>query len=291
MPTLALSMPFIIIGIIAALLIDDPQTRAYSVAACIVPLVFAYIFRPQIEWWWFTRNPPKLHKKMRGVLDRFFPMFSKLSQENRLRFENRMALYMLSKSYEKKVIDVVPEDLKGLIAANAIQLTFGLEEYLSPKFETIVLYPSQFPSPTIPKFHASEVFKDGDFGGLIFALDHIIPGLRDSQRYNIVMHEFVNLLWIQNEWSEKAFLEHATPRNLLLLAKIRGMSLAQVQKYLGKPTINFFAVAIEHFFAKPESFKKLLPDLYKTISKQLNQDPLEESNPVIIALEIEEKTS
>lgn len=288
-PAFALAIPFILAAIFFAIFIDHRAWKAYLVGGSIIPLVFIYIFRPQIEWWWFSRNPQSIHPKMREILIRFFPFYGKLSQDNQKRFEHRMALYMHSKTYEKKVIEIIPEDLKGLIAANQVQLTFGLREFLSPKFEVIVFYPNRFPSPQINDFHASEVFEDGEFGGMIFAIDHIMPGLQDPKKYNIVMHELANLLWIKNQWSPKDFTEFATPENVLKLAKVRGINTQKIKELLGKPTMNFYAVVIEHFFANPRDFQTLLPNLYKAISKKLNQNPLEESNPVVIDVQIEKK--
>ena len=98
--------------------------------------------------------------------------------------------------------------------------------------------------------------------------------------YNIIIHEYANALWKLNNWSEKDFLEYVTPQNLQILAKIRGLSLVQVQQILGKPTLNFFAVAIEHFFYNPTALKEHIPALYKEISSKLNQDPTNPANRV-----------
>lgn len=287
--TLRLAIPFILIIITTSIFVDDKMTKAVIIGCCVVPIVLAGIFKDQIDWWYYKRNPQMLHPKMRNFVLRFMPYFKNLSEESRIRFEKRMSLLMLSKSYEKKGMDAVPEDLKGWIAANITKLTYGLNEYLFPKFEIVVLYPQKFPSPNIKTFHTSEVFEDGSFGGVIFAVDHLMSSLQNPQQYNIIIHEYANALWKLNDWSEKEFLEHVTPQNLQLLAKIRGISLQQVQQFLGKPKINFFAVAIEHFFYNPNALKQYIPELYKEICFKLNQDPIDTSNPVKFDILIEEK--
>ena len=289
--TFKLAIPFILIIIITAIFVDDTTIKAATIGFCVVPLVLGAIFKDQIDWWYYKRNPQVLHPKMRNFVERFMPYFTKLSDDSRVRFENRMSLLMFSKTYEKKGMDVIPEDLKGWIAANITKLTYGLNEYLFPKFEIIVLYPQKFPSPNIKTFHTSEVFEDGSFGGVIFAVDHLMSSLQNPKQYNIIIHEYANALWKLNDWSEKEFLEHVTPQNLHALANIRGLSLDQVQQFLGKPKINFFAVAIEHFFYNPNALKEYIPDLYKEISFKLNQDPVNESNPVKFDVIIEEKRS
>ena len=44
--------------------------------------------------------------------------------------------------------------------------------------------------------------------------------------------------------------------------------------YAGANEYEFFAVALEYFFEKPTEFKSALPDLYDTLKKLLNQDPI-----------------
>ena len=277
---LGLTLPFLIIAGLAYFYLEDSTTKATVIGVCFLPLTIMYIFRPQLEWWWYTRNPQRVAKPMRSVFLKFFPYYKNLSEDNKIRFEQRVFMYMLSKSYQKKIIETIPEDLKGLIAANAVMLTFGLEEYLSPKFENIIFYPNKFPSFSIKEFHACESFEDGDFGGMIFAVDHIIPSMRSEGQYNIVLHELTNVLWKGQGWSEKDYLDIATSQNLQKLANIRGFKLPQVRALLGKPSINFYAVLIEHFFAEPQNFQAIFPNLYKNIANRLNQNPLEKSNPV-----------
>ena len=36
---------------------------------------------------------------------------------------------------------------------------------------------------------------------------------------------------------------------------------------------EFFAVAVENFFERPQEFKNAIPELYSILSKLLNQDP------------------
>lgn len=289
MLTLRLAIPFLLIIALTAVFVDDTTTKAIVIAACVVPIGLAYMFKPQIDWWYYKRNPQMLHPKMREVLLRFSKYFEQLQGDTRIRFEQRMFMVMESRAYEKKGLETIPEDLKGLIASVYTKLTLGLEEYFTPNYEMVVLYPKKFPSPKIPFFHTSEVFEDGHNGGVIFAVNHAVNALQNPNHYNIVMHEFANLLWKIRDWDEKAFLEFATEENLIAMAKIRGFSFPQIKEFIGKPQINFYAVAIEHFFAVPDSFKQFLPELYQAIASQLNQDPTNKKNPMKNAILIEEK--
>ena len=291
MLTFRLAIPFIIIIITTSIFVDEKLTKAIVIGSCIVPIILLGVFKDQMDWWYYKRHPQMLHRKMQGFVDRFMPYFAGLSPKSRIRFEQRMSLLMLSKTYEKKGMDVIPEDLKGWIAANITKLTYGLTDYLFPKFEIVVLYPQKFPSINIKEFHVSEVFEDGSFGGVLFSAEHLMNSMQNPNQYNIIIHEYANALWKRNNWSEKDFIEHVTPESLQVLAKIRGFSIAQVQQFLGKPKLNFFAVAIEHFFHSPNALKEYMPALYEEISVKLNQNPIDTANPFKSEIVSEEQES
>jgi MtfA peptidase len=42
---------------------------------------------------------------------------------------------------------------------------------------------------------------------------------------------------------------------------------------------EFFAVAVENFFERPQEFKNAIPELYAILIKLLNQDPSVPSPP------------
>jgi Mlc titration factor MtfA (ptsG expression regulator) len=46
------------------------------------------------------------------------------------------------------------------------------------------------------------------------------------------------------------------------------------REYACTNTHEFFAVAVEIFFERPEGFKNEFPDLYNVLVRLLNQDPL-----------------
>lgn len=271
-----LMLPFVLGMALVYFFAGTTEAKAYGIAALMLPLALIYIFRPQLEWWWYTRYPRGIDKAMRVFLERMFPYYEGLNTEERTRFEQRMFMYQLSKSYEARELKTIPDDFKGFIAANAVMLSFGLKEYLSPKFENIIFNPGPFVSPVFATPHVCESFEDGDFGGMLFAFDAIrLDVFRQAGAYNVVLHELTNVLWKQMGWSEKDFLEYATTDNISRMAAARGLTLAQIGAIIGKPKLNFFAVAVEHFFCAPRAFQEAAPLLYGAVAMRLNQDPVE----------------
>lgn len=269
-------LPFVVGMVLVYFQAATIEARAYGIAALMLPVALIYIFKPQLEWWYYTRYPRRVERAMRMYLERLFPYYGRLGAEERVRFEQRMFMYQLSKSYEARELKTIPDDFKGFIAANAVMLSFGLAEYLSPKFENIVFNPGPFVSPAFPQPHVCESFEDGEFGGMLFAFDAIrLDVFEDRSTYNVVLHELANVLWKQMGWSEKDFLEYATTDNISRMAQARGLSLPQIGAILGQPRLDFFAVAVEHFFMVPVAFQAAAPLLYGAVATRLNQDPIE----------------
>ena len=124
-------------------------------APYIIPFVLVmaviYVFAPQINWWWYNRNPPELDAPLRQLFLEKMPFYQALNQGEQERFRQRMALYIMGNEFMPQSMESVPEDIKGIIALNATRMTFGLPDILMEKFEKFIICPSWFPSPQYPE--------------------------------------------------------------------------------------------------------------------------------------------
>ena len=187
-----LSLPFFIamaISFYLALMVD-PAYASY-VIPCVVALVILYIFSPQIDWYWYKRNPPTLPGKLGAFFEQHSFFYQQLnSEEDRQRFHQRVALFKIATDFKSPDEDTtVSEDLKVAIAASAVPLTFHLPDYLLSKFETVVVFAQAFHSPQYPHYiHASELFEED--GVLLFSAPHLMKGFMSPREYyDVVLHE------------------------------------------------------------------------------------------------------
>lgn len=170
---------------------NDDISNAYYIFVPILILVVIYVMSPQINWWWWKRNPPKLDAPIVKWLESYSPFYNTLSTDSKENFRRRLKLFMLAKDFGSMSQEKseMPEDLKGIIGHNAIQLTFGREEFLFDSYERMVAYKHAFPSPQHKFLHTVETHKDD--GVIIYSMEHLIPGmLRKGEIYNIGMHGF-----------------------------------------------------------------------------------------------------
>jgi MtfA peptidase len=164
-----------------------------------------------------------------------------------------------------------------MIAASAVQLTFGLENFKLDYFDRIIIYPEPYYSQVTGYYHKGETNQKGI---IVLSWKDFLKGYEISDdTFNVGLHEMAHALDLENRivGVDKYFKTHfekwkkiATPAYV----KVRDEQDSIFRNYGGTNFTEFFAVSVEHFFERSEEFRDSLPDVYESLSKLLNQDPL-----------------
>ena len=213
-----------------------------------------------------------------AILNSKFKYYSDLSIADKEKFSHRVSVFMEEKNFEGREGLVVTQEMKVLISASAVQLTFGLGRFHLDYFSTIVIYPKSYYSKLDKHFHMGEVNLNGV---IVFSWDDYTEGYRlPNDRYNVGLHEMAHALkFDQTRRAEQdsffanyynRFLSSSKPE----FAKLKRQEKTILRKYAGTNMDEFFAVCVEHFFEASAQFKEALPDLYKHMCILFNQDPL-----------------
>lgn len=273
-----LLIPFAILAITSLYFIWDGALSPIYLVPCVVMLAIIFVLSPQIDWWWANRYPPKMDPRLEQFLQKFFPYYAQLSLPAKKRFTTRIMMYIMATEFIPKAIEEVPEDVKGLIAANIVMLTFGQKDYRLSKFEKVVTYPHPFPSPQYLKFfHSAEHFEED--GVLLFSLEQLIPGSTQQRKYyNIALHEYAKIFVLINEdITYPEFGEEIWEQ----LEQVSGFKTSVVKNYIGLPTLEPLPVSINYFFTFPHKFQQILPKVYDEYQRIFNQNPVQAAFPVI----------
>ena len=230
-----------------------------------------YMLKPQIDYWWHKKNPPKLAPYILDWLNQYSIFYKGLSEEGKTKFGERLSIYLESREFilMREEQGKLPEDFKAIIAHNIIQLTFGQDDYLLDPYERVVAYSHAFPSPKKQFLHTVEV--DDEDGVIIVSTEHIFPGMLNQENfYNIGMHAFV-----EGYLSKHTKLElPSIPDNLVAkLEKLSNHKIDKVKATIGYDVENMHIIAITYFFTFPNRFKAELPELYESYVKIFNQRP------------------
>ncbi len=261
MPARVISIPFLLLtAVFAYLTLEVDESFSIYIIFFVLLLAIIYTFSPQINWWWYTRNPPEIDKPMRNLLIQHHSLYNNLSLNDKKRFRNRMALYIMAVEFMPMGWEHLPEDIKGVIAANVVQMTLHQEDFLLPKFERIVVYTTPFPSPQFPKqLHASELFEED--GVLLFSAQQVMWSfLQPQQYYNLVMHEYIKAY--QLAYPNKMY-PTVGEKDWMKLNQISGFTKENVEGLIGLPNISPTIVSGTLFFTHPAKHQQIAPDLYK----------------------------
>ena len=282
MPARILSLPFIIAVLFLLYLTweYDDKYFLYMIAPAIM-LALIWTLAPQINWWWYQKYPPKLDPPLYQIIQRNLEYYQQLSVNNKEKFRNRTALFMEGNDFSTQTMDPLPEDLKGMIAVEAVKLTFGYKQFLFKNFEKVIVYPKPFPSPQYPKFfHASETYHED--GVVLFAAQQIATAFFHPKDYvSLPLYEYAKVFihtYPQEPYPE--IPDSAWEK----LEEISGFSLEAIQRWINLPPeqLDILAMTIHHFFTFPVSFQRILPDLFENMVIIFKQNPSISSNPVVI---------
>lgn len=255
MPSRILSIPVILFLSFFGYLAWQDSDYALYVIPFIILLVLLYIMGPQIDWWWYERNPPDVDPPVKKMLKKTNAFYNRLGEADKMKFRQRLQMYVIGTNFMPKGWEQIPEDAKYAIAVNAVQLSFYKKDFLYPDYENIVVYPIPFPSPQYKQFHPSEVFKED--GVLLFSAEQIMWGLFNPKNYyNIAMHEYVKVF--MNTYPHNAYPTF-TAGDWADLEQVGPYTKEHIYNLLNVPDIDPTVVAIALFQLFPEKFKQVFP--------------------------------
>jgi len=235
------------------------------IIAPVALLVVLYVSFPYIDYWFHKMYPLPLDEEILSWLRRYSPFYNQLSAEDKEKYEYRMSLYLEARDFKSVGSEQkeLPEDLKAIVATNAIQINFNKEDFLIGDFDHIYVYKHPFPSPQFKFLHSVET--QAEDGMIIYSLEHLIPGITDPQvYYNIGMHAYV-------EAFTKAYPDAAYPWNLDAgwedVEAISGLKQKLIMDTLGFDSADMFVVLGTCYFTYPKAFRSRLPRLAEDMDK------------------------
>jgi len=263
-----LALPFLLVlGFFAFKILQDTKYEHFGWA--VVPIVFLvliYLFQPQLDYWWMSRNPIELEEKEVKLLNQYNPIYKNLKPEKRAEFNKRLVLYLKGKEFIAKGMEQdfdLPHDVKITIAQIPITMTLNKEEFLFKDLDRIIVYKHAFPSHMHKFLHTVETHVED--GMMIFALDHAEAAFfNPDQYYNVAWHAYSEA-YIKTYPSEDypdILEEHwQTVENVL------GFSKEAILKILGFKSIDLMPVLMTCYFVKGEKLKSTDAKIFDAFEK------------------------
>ena len=211
------------------------------------------------------------------ILHKRFPYFHKLSTGEKIRFLQRLNKFMCQKVF--RIHDESGfKEMPILISATAIQLSFGLEDYILPYYKNINIFPQEFLGIE-PQIR----FLEGNISGnsINISWKHYLQGYENIENgQNVGLHEMAHAYYCQNmvckDERDMAFVKTYSNFDMQSSTVFKKELLSTQRLYSDyglKNLQEFWAESVEIFFERPLAMKAQYPDLFTTMSLLLNQQP------------------
>ena len=207
--------------------------------------------------------------------------YRNLNGAGKKRFLQRTVEFMRSKRFIYH--DLEPEEkIELLVSSAAIQITFGLDQYLMEYFRKIHILKNDYLYGLYNRPFMGHVNSDGIF----LSWNNFISGYENySDANNVGLHEMAHALAYENFMTGDDNGEAAFQRRFAVFSKTARPIFNKMKEgetnfldqYASTNYQEFWAVSIENFFEKPALFKSAMPKLYEELCYLLNQDPLSEN--------------
>jgi len=249
----------IVIGYIAYT--DHTSSAIIYIVIPITFLVLIYLFSPQIDYWWFSRNPVELDDKLISMLNKVNPRYAVLSQEEKIEFNNQLFLFTEGRAYSAKGMetdnDNVPYDIKMMISQIPTTMTFRRTEKDFKDWERIVLYKHPFPSPRYKFLHTMETFAED--GIVILSLEHVEKAIvQRGEHYDVAWHAYAEAFIKSNPTENYPDL----PKDVWdRIERICPQDKRTITNTLGFKEVDAMAVLINLYFNVETALRRELPQV------------------------------
>jgi Mlc titration factor MtfA (ptsG expression regulator) len=263
-----------------------PMQGAFIVVVIIAVGLIRYSRQLNISFRYVDRQAAPVKAKIipvpqayRDTLQKYFKFYQALSPSSQAIFEQKVTLFIYGKQFIPRDIDEVTVEAKVLIAASAVQLTFGLPDYPLRHFNRILVYPNDYYSRITRRFHKGEV--NPMFGIIVLSWQSFVDGyIEPHDAFNLGLHEMAHALRLETLMRKTATIldedvfdeldEHAER----VCQQMETAASNVIRPYACRNKHEFFSVAVENFFERPTELYAELPQVYAILAKILKQDPL-----------------
>lgn len=219
----------------------------------------------------------KLNPEQKSILNNQFEFYTKLKPKHLAYFDHRVASFIKDKNFVGREGLFITEEMKVLISATAVMLTFGFRDYYIGLIKNIFIYPKEFYSLSNDNYHKGEF--NPRLQTLVLSWSDFKKGYDiDDDNMNLGIHEFAHAIHLNSmkerdvsstifSDSFKELTDMLTREDTLRKALIESRYF---RDYAYTNQYEFVAVIIETFIESPTDFRSQFPEVYFKTKQMLN---------------------
>jgi Mlc titration factor MtfA (ptsG expression regulator) len=240
--------------------------------------------------YFFTRSKSKPvdipEANYRPLLLEHIAFYGKLDDAGKNKFEQLVNDFLNDTTIEGVGTEITPED-RIMIASGAVIPIFGFAGWRYKNLTNVILYPDTFNKDFEFEGESRNIMGmvgSGYMNGqMIMSRAALTRGFsKNAGKENTAIHEFVHLLDKSDGTTDGipeslTNHEYAVPWLHMMHQEMHRIQAGKsdINPYALTNEAEFFAVASEYFFEKPDQLQVKHPDLYHQLSMIFAQDPAE----------------
>lgn len=193
------------------------------------------------------------------------PFYRDLDDQDKVRFQYRVRDYLKGRQIKEARAVEVEAEVKILIAAAAVSLTFAVHKFWYPYFNLILLREGDYLELIRKRYQRERLRMQG---AIVISKEQLINASRQPERLlHPGFHEFAHAIYHENAIEEEGYMDITEPQ-----CRDKMTSQAEVLKdfdlltpeLLEKSTLypqQFFASTMLWQFSRPDEFKSSAPEL------------------------------
>lgn len=226
------------------------------------------------------------------ALKQGLPIYEALQEDQQVRLKELVKRFIARKKFYGCAGLTVTDEMRVVIAAQACLLLLNHRGRLYPKLRSVLIYPSAFrvqhqthqADGTVDTAGRDLAGESWSNGKVILSWDNVEHGISDfTDGNNVVLHEFAHQLDSEsgstngaptlrkNSYRTWSNVFSSNFDNLRRRAQRRKTTV--MDTYGATNPAEFFAVATETFFEKPNELRARRPELYAELTRYYQLDP------------------
>ncbi len=260
-----------------------------SIAALLALVYIAHLLRKA----WHRRIYRRPFKsEWIDILNANVPLYTRLPNALKEKLHGHIHFFLYEKHFVGRSGQVIDDEIRLTIAANACMLVIQKNERIFPGFKTILIYPDTYVAHSVRHDGLTEVHHQSTRAGeswhrgpIVLSWGDTLRGSQDADSgFNVALHEFAHKLDEENtvmdglpvlreaehyrQWYEVLNKEYEA-----FLRRVEKRDNKVIDAYGAESPIEFFAVATESFFEKSRLMQERLPELYQQFKQFYDVDP------------------
>ena len=216
------------------------------------------------------------------ILLKYYPYYIALNSTLKRKFTDRVYRFLRQKTF---IIhdDEGYKEMPVLLSAAAVQITFGLNNFLLPFFKYIQIHPEEYFAENSLRVLAGHVHGQT----ITIAWNHFLKGFHKEDGKNVGLHEMAHALYFQHVIADITkdthfvlSFEQVMTRSEQTFDQCRNQADRLYSDYAFKNLQEFWAESLEIFFEAPNKMQDCYPQLFIGICNLLKQNPTCKSDPI-----------